>query len=355
MHLSESLRESVLFNPAMTRFPLSEFVRWSKHTSRSSFAALSTLTFVCLGLAARATAQTLPPLDPVAFVNTAVQFSSRGNYMGTVVYQRGGQMESFRLTHVFDNGVERERVLMLDGQQKEMIREGDRTETFFPDARTVRIQAVSERAFPAITQAHVQTLLSFYTASDLGIDRVAGHLARGVSFVPRDSMRFAQQWWAELRTGLPVRARVINERGEIVEQVSFTDLHLDGRISRTHLRSVHAAKAADWRVEAIPAPGTLTIETGWIARELPPGFSKVREGVRTLQAQGQRVPHLLFSDGIATISVFVEPGGPGEPVGHTQQGSVNVYRRHVNESVVTALGQTPPQALKAIVDSIAKK
>jgi sigma-E factor negative regulatory protein RseB len=296
-----------------------------------------------------------PTLDAGILVQTAAQYASRGNYMGTIVYQRGAHMETFRLAHVFDNGVERERLVMLDGQPKEMIREGDRTETFVPDMKLVRIQAMNERAFPAITTSRVQTLLNFFTAADLGIDRVAGHLARGIAFTPRDPMRYAEHWWMEVNTGLPVRVRVFGDRGDVIEQVSFTDLHLDGRISRHHLRSIYAGKATDWRVENVPAPGNLQAETGWAVRELPPGFAKVREGMRALAGPGQRVPHLLFSDGITTISVFIEPSGAGEPVGLTQSGAVNVYRRQINDNVVTALGRTPPQALKAIADSLAKK
>ncbi len=292
--------------------------------------------------------------DTLAFINTAFQFATRGNYMGTIVFQRGGQMEAMRLVHVNDNGVERERFTSLDGASKEMVREGDRTATYFPEAKLVRMQAMQDRAFPVMTNAHVQALLTLYTASDLGTERIAGLLARGVAFTPRDGMRYPQQWWVEAKTGLPVRARVMNERGEIIEQASFTDLQLEGRINHHHLRSAHAAKARDWRIEAIPAPGILIVETGWLVRELPVGFTKVREGVRALEGNA-RVPHLLFSDGVATISVFIEPASAGDPLGLTQRGAMNVYRRHVNENVVTALGQSPPQALKAIADALAKK
>jgi sigma-E factor negative regulatory protein RseB len=148
---------------------------------------------------------------------------------------------------------------------------------------------------------------------------------------------------------------VLNDRGDVLEQVSFTDLHLDGRVSRHHLRSTFASKSSDWRVEMMPAPVNVTVNTGWVVRELPAGFTMLREGVRSLTGPGSRVPHLLFSDGIATISVFIEPGGQGEPVGLTTTGLVNVYRRQTQDSVVTALGQTPPQALKAIADSLTKK
>jgi sigma-E factor negative regulatory protein RseB len=300
-------------------------------------------------------APTLGALDAAAFVQNAAQYAVRGNYMGTLVFQRAGTMDVYRIAHLNDNGVERERLLMLDGTPKEIVREGDRTEMFLPESKLVKIHAQQDRAFPAISPAHVNALLNFYTVSDLGLDRVAGHLARGVAFTPRDSLRFAQQWWSELRTGLPVRARILNDQGDVIEQVSFTDLHLDSRVSRHHLRSIYANKANDWRVEMVPAPGNLVTDTGWVARELPPGFWKVREGVRSLAGPGTKVPHLLFSDGVATISVFIEPGGQGEPVGMVSKGAVNLYRRQTQDSVVTALGQATPQALKAIADSLIKK
>jgi sigma-E factor negative regulatory protein RseB len=293
-------------------------------------------------------------VDPTAFVNAAAQFAVRGNYMGTLVYHRGAEAETFRIVHLNDNGVERERITMLDGAPKEMIREGDRTVTYLPDSKLIRVQPVNHRAFPVMTPGQVQTLLTHYVATDMGTERVAGHLARGIMFTPRDPMRYAQQWWMETKSGLPVRARYYNERNEVIEQVSFTDLQVDTRVSRHHLRSVFAAKAQDWKTEIVPAAPAVTTETGWVVRELPPGFTKVREGVRPMGAQGQRVTHLLFSDGVATISVFIESGGASEPLGVTQQGAVNVYRRQIQDSVVTVLGQTPPQTLKTIADGLAK-
>jgi sigma-E factor negative regulatory protein RseB len=291
-------------------------------------------------------------VDPTAFINAAVQASAKGNYMGTLVYQRGNEIESFRMVHLNDSGVERERLTTLDGEPKEMIREGDRTVSYLPDQKLIRVQPVNERAFPAMARAQVQSLLTYYVATDLGTERIAGHLARGLSFIPRDSMRFAQQWWTEVKTGLPLRARILNERNEIIEQVSFTDVQIETRVSRNHLRSAFAAKAQDWKTENVAPPGTATVETGWVVRELPAGFTKVREGVRAMGPH--RVTHLLFTDGVATISVFIESAGASEPVGVTQQGSMNVYRRQMQESVVTVLGQTPPQTLKAIADAVAR-
>ncbi len=293
-------------------------------------------------------------VDPSAFVNAAAQFATRGNYMGTLVYQRGAESETFRMVHMNDNGVERERLSMLDGTPKEMIREGDRTVTYLPDSKLIRVQPSNERAFPAMSSGQVQSLLNYYVATDMGTERVAGHLARGLMFTPRDPMRYPQQWWMEVKSGLPLRARYFNERNEVIEQVSFTDLQIEVRVSRQHLRSAFAAKAQDWKTQIVPAPGALTADTGWVVRELPPGFIKVREGVRAMGAPGQRVTHLLFSDGVVTISVFIENAGASESLGVTQQGDVNVYRRQVQESVVTVLGQTPPQTLKMIADAVAR-
>jgi sigma-E factor negative regulatory protein RseB len=325
---------------------------------RSGFAALLWLGVSPVG----AQSAPLTPVvgsivDPTAFVNAAAQFASRGNYMGTLVYQRRGESETFRMVHINDNGVERERLTMLDGVPKELIREGDRTVTYLPDAKLIRVQPMNERAFPAMSSTQVQALLTHYVATDLGTERVAGHLARGLMFTPRDPMRYAQQWWMEVKSGLPIRARYYNERNELTEQVSFTDLQVETRVSRSHLRSVYASKAQDWKTEIVPAAGNVTAETGWIVRELPPGFIKVREGIRAMGAPGQpsqRVTHLLFSDGVATISVFIESAGANEPLGVTQQGSVNIYRKQIQESVVTALGETPPQTLKMIADAVSR-
>jgi sigma-E factor negative regulatory protein RseB len=302
-----------------------------------------------LGVAAGARAS-----DAVTFLNNAAQAALRSNYMGTVVYQRGAHMETFRVTHMFDNGFEQERVLTLDGVPREVLRTGDQSTTYFPESKTVRIQPMTDRAFPALENAHIQALLNYYTASDLGNDRIAGLNARGMAFQPRDQLRHAQHLWAEETTGLLIRQRIINEKGETIEQASFTDMHSGQRISRQHFRSAFAGKSQDWRVEAVAGSMPLVNNTGWSVRDLPPGFAKVREGMRQWGSGGQAVPHLLFSDGYASISVFIEPGNSSESLGVVQQGGVNVYRRQWQEHVITVIGQTPAPALMAISNALVR-
>jgi sigma-E factor negative regulatory protein RseB len=307
-----------------------------------------------VGLLAIAAASARASGDVINFINDAVQASTRGNYMGTVVYQRGTEMEAFKVVHLYESGVEHERIATLDGAPKEMIRVGDQSTAYLPQEKLVRLRPVADRAFPSITPSQVQGLRSYFNATDLGSDRIAGYLVRGFSFTPKDAMRYTQQLWADTKSGLLLRVRILNERGELVEQVAFTDLQVGARISKHHLRSSFASRSQDWRVEVVQGQAAVVADTGWICREPPQGFVKVREGLRVLGARSPQVAHLLFSDGIATISVFIEPGAPAESLGLSQQGAVNVYRRQMQDVIVTALGQSPPGALKAIADSMVR-
>jgi sigma-E factor negative regulatory protein RseB len=96
--------------------------------------------------------------------------------------------------------------------------------------------------------------------------------------------------------------------------------------------------------------------TGWMVKELPPGFSKIVEGYRTLRGKVAPVAHLVFSDGLVAVSVFVEPMPQApQPIGLSHQGGVNVYSRQLDSHLVTVLGETPGATVRQIAYSVAHR
>jgi sigma-E factor negative regulatory protein RseB len=97
-------------------------------------------------------------------------------------------------------------------------------------------------------------------------------------------------------------------------------------------------------------------ETGWVVAKLPPGFVKIGEGFRKLRSKRAQVAHLVFSDGLVAISVFVEPtGATPQPTGTLQQGGVNMYIRQFDDQVVTVLGEAPPATVRQIAYSLTRR
>jgi sigma-E factor negative regulatory protein RseB len=96
-------------------------------------------------------------------------------------------------------------------------------------------------------------------------------------------------------------------------------------------------------------------DTGWVIRGAPPGFSRVAEGYRTLRGKRSPVAHIVYSDGLVAVSVFVEPAAGVHPVGLLQQGGVNVFVRDADGYVVTALGEAPATTIRQIANSVSHR
>ena len=96
-------------------------------------------------------------------------------------------------------------------------------------------------------------------------------------------------------------------------------------------------------------------DTGWTVTRIPPGFMKIVEGFRRLRGMRQ-VAHLVYSDGLVAVSVFVEPvGAASYPIGLAKQGGINVYIRQFDENMVTVLGEVPAATVSQFAHSVARR
>ncbi|HZQ59928.1 MAG TPA: MucB/RseB C-terminal domain-containing protein [Casimicrobiaceae bacterium] len=305
-------------------------------------------------LIALATAPNALAQDAAAWLNRAASAARQLNYSGTIVYQHGGHVETSRLVHVVDPAGELEKLVNLDGPAREVIRTQNEVRCYYPDAKVVRIEPRTFRnIFPSLSPQQQHSLLEFYEFRKAEAGRIAGIEAQAYVFVPRDGLRYAQKFWADPTTGLLLKARVLNEGNDVVEQFAFTDIAVGGRIDRAAVRPTWTTVPPDWQVREI-GPGDLEVkDTGWDVGKVPPGFTKVVEGYRTLRGKRQPVAHLVFSDGLVAISVFVEPmGGAPHPIGFIQQGATNIFMRQLDDHLVTVLGEAPAAAIRQIANTV---
>jgi sigma-E factor negative regulatory protein RseB len=131
-------------------------------------------------------------------------------------------------------------------------------------------------------------------------------------------------------------------------------VQIGGNINREALKSPLAAEAANWGVHDTRASAGVTDAGGWQFKAQLPGFRQVAGMKRHLHVGGGEVLHLVFSDGMATISVFAERQSPNRPQvpGYFTVGNTNVYKRLVGEYLLTVLGEVPPLALKRLADGM---
>jgi sigma-E factor negative regulatory protein RseB len=151
-----------------------------------------------------------------------------------------------------------------------------------------------------------------------------------------------------------LKARIVNEKGEAVEEFTFTQLSVGGNIGRDKVRSAFAGESRHWRVDNAGVVPANLAKTGWTVNAGIPGFQKVIEVKRQLR-QSQRVSQIVYSDGLAAVSVFIEPlelrREPVQP-GMSSMGAVNIFTREVANHVVTVVGEAPPRTVRQIADTV---
>jgi sigma-E factor negative regulatory protein RseB len=296
--------------------------------------------------------------DAGAWLARAAQAARTLNYAGTIAYNHGGRVETSRLTHLNDNGVEFEKLVNLDGPAREVIRSHGEVRCYYPDAKVVRVEPRTFRnVFPSLSPQQQAVLAQFYDFRKAENVRVAGIEAEVVVFEPKDGRRYGHKFWADRTTGLLLKARLLNERQEVVEQFAFTDIAIGVKIDRETVKPTWPSVPDDWQLRQGLAGDPLPQDTGWFVAKIPPGFVKVMEGFRHLRGKREKVAHLVYSDGLVAISVFIEPvaAAPEQPTGGVQQGGLNVYTLKLEEHLVTALGEVPPVTVRQIARSVSRR
>ena len=313
--------------------------------------------FAALRLALAAGASPARAQDTTSWLVRAAEAARTLNYVGTIVYQHGSRVETSRLVHRSEGGAESEKLVNLDGPAREVIRSPSEVRCYYPDNKILRIEPRTFRnAFPALSAQQQKALTEHYVVRKGDIERVAGFDAQAWVFEPKDRFRYLQRFWVDVNTGLLLKVRIQNERNETVEQFAFTDLTIGGAIDREMVRPTWTGTPKDWQLQQL-APGAIeSKDTGWEVTRLPAGFAKTGEGFRPLHGKRDPVAHLVYSDGLVTVSVFIEPASSAPRAsGHAHIGGVNVYVRQVDDNVVTVLGEAPGATVRQIANAVARR
>jgi len=311
---------------------------------------------VLLGLSAPALCADLPDGENgLSWLRKMASASRQLNYSGTFVYRHGSDIEASRIVHFVNAaGGEFEKLETLDGPPREVIRTNDQVTCYLPNTKTVLIEKRSARRFPAMLPAQMTSgIAEHYTVREAGMDRTAAYNCRVIVLMPKDRLRYGHEFCAEASSGLPLRAKTFNEAGAVLESFAFTGLRLGDKFDHDMVQSRYAAESKDWKIDRAASPPTDAGHTGWVLSRDLPGFAKVTESKRSIAGRGWTVSHLVYSDGLAAVSVFIEPlpkNRPRRSLSH--QGAVNIYVRLVDDHMVTALGEAPAETVMTIANSL---
>lgn len=288
------------------------------------------------------------------------------NYEGTIVRSADGQLATLHVTHRFQDGISREKLVTMDGERREFLRTGDELICLLPQQRMKFVDrtAGASNAFtrlPSVTE----NIGLYYDLVALGTDRVAGRKALRYFIRPKDTFRYGHSLWVDAETLLPLRMQLLNANKKI-EEIRFTDVEIGGEIAETDLQSsiddtdfeVSYADSGDMTRPRVSEVSDIATTTDTKPKPMLPGMSgfTLRGGQsRMVQVNGHTVQRFEFSDGIATISMFVATGSGEARSAHGKIGATNTVQRSVGNATLTLVGEVPMSTLTMLAEQAEKQ
>lgn len=271
----------------------------------------------------------------------------RLDYSGTMVYQQGSEVRTSRIVHVFDGQVSHERLQPMDGRLREFIRRADEVKCLIPEARRIVVERrTRSKSFPALG-GMTADVLQQYTVELVGRERVGGFDCQVIEIRPRRDDRYGYRLWVDRATGLLLRSQMLNGRGEVLEQMAFADVRI-GSVDREQLKPSWSTEG--WKVDESSYLPVDLREQGW--RLAPPSGFKSLYAVRRPMRGGPTL-QAVFSDGLATLSVFIESASPtAVEQALPQRGPINAYVRRIGDATITVVGEIPAETARSVAAAV---
>ncbi len=295
-------------------------------------------------------------ITPIEQFRMMVRASRERSYSGVFMYRQGDRSETARIARLVDASGARERVEILDGSPREIVLDRGEVECYLPDVRRITIESVSDtRSLLPIIPPSAEISAS-YTVQLGEPERIAGFDCLTIDLVPRDAMRYGQRYWIDRNSHLLVKAQMLDENHQIVEQIVFTQLQVGGPIDPNLLKPGFDLDrlSNDWRVERSRVKVANFGSSGWSLTSLPSGFRKTAEITRDM-SRTNRVGQIVVSDGISAVSIFIEPAqaaANGSPIGLSRAGAFHVFKRQVEDYVITAVGEAPASSVRKVAEGL---
>ncbi|MCQ6258415.1 MucB/RseB C-terminal domain-containing protein [Pseudomonas sp. Q11] len=264
------------------------------------------------------------------------QAEQQQSFQGTFVYERNGSFSTHNIWHRVQNGKVRERLLQLDGSAQEVLRIDGRTQCVSGSL----IAGVGNTPEGTARALDPQKLKNWYDLAVIGKSRVAGRPAVIVALTPKDQHRYGFELHLDRETGLPLKSLLLNDKGQLLERFQFTRLNI------TEPSEVDLQATAECKVVAQKAGKSPIVKTAWHSDWLPPGFELSSSAMRKDPETKVQVSSLMYDDGLARFSVFLEPlNGATVTDTRTQLGPTAAVSRRLTtpqgEMMVTVVGEIP--------------
>lgn len=281
------------------------------------------------------------------------------SYQGTFVYRRGDHLEAMQIVHRVHDGREQARLYSLSGSAREIIRNADKVTCVFPDDHSVLVdQREARDRFSDLTDSDLAAVSTSYRVSVAGEGRVADRTAKLLSIAPTDGFRYGYHLWVDEKTGLLLKSDVLDQHGRIIEQLMFVKLEAPADVPDQAFKPTVNGRDYTWYNQDEKAPAKVPAKSTWEVSNRPSGFRLTLREVRRIAGSHGPVEHLLYSDGLASVSVYIEPMAPGEGKpfrGLAGLGAMNAYGRMLDHYQITVVGEVPAVTVERFARDIQRK
>ena len=299
--------------------------------------------------------------DPRQWINRMHIAVDTMNYQGTLVRLRqfedvpgaGPQAETFRIYHRAEDGEIAERLVGMDGDGFEVIRNDTETVCIFPAQHSLVVEKRADgpkSPLAAGLPAYSEAMEGHYRFAVVADDRVAGRNSKVLQIVAADDYRYGYRIWLDVRTAMPLKSQLRSADGQqMLEEVMFADIVLQADVPMALITSAY--DTADY-FKLMPDEGQVVevsaADVAWQASELPPGF--VLSTIRNETMKGASEPrlHFVYTDGLASVSVFIDTPAPDQSEGAETMGATHAFTTMNASHMVTAVGQVPAETARLI-------
>lgn len=297
-------------------------------------------------------AETVTPNEWLERMSVAIKTM---NFEGTVIRRRNGQSEALKVLHKVIDGVVHEKIITQEGNGLEIIRNGNEVHCILPDKKSVLIERWSDDS--TLFSTLPASELRFGSEYDLSIvreERVAGRRALLLAIRPHDGYRFGHRIWLDRETAFPLRTELVAGDGALLEQLKFADIKLNVEIPQQALMSSFNLDDYTWYAEPV-RPEIIDAESDWSSDEIPAGFRLLSTTHEIMEDADSPVTHIMYSDGLATVSVFIAEKKDGPVQQRSTVGASNSYSVERENHLITAIGEVPPATVRRIAVSMRQK
>ncbi len=284
------------------------------------------------------------------------------SYKGIFVCQSAKQIKSVEITHLYDGQNEFARNVVLDGAPREVLNQSGNVVIYNPrNGKIVIEKRRAQNMFPAILPTDLNSIKASYSLRSEESERIAGRPAQVLVLEPKDGLRYSYRFWIDTEYGLLLKSVMFNNRNEILESIGFNQVALMNTVELDWFKPKidHNKSYVMEQEQELVADAASQID--WEIKALPAGYRKVDQMVRKVQGKPGPVTHLIFSDGLAFVSMFIEHVAksskekPAPKNMLTTTGNTSFYANVNNGHLVTVMGDVPEATVVQIANAVVFK